>query len=217
MSVDSPRVAIVFDSRYGSTLALARALAEGCERENARGDLFMAGTVDAPEAGVDTTREQYQKARQAIDGIPVATADDIRAADALVIGSPTRYGHMSLPVKAFFDRLGPLWAEGAMIGKVGAAFTSTGGMHSGHETTLLSLIMAMFQHGMVVCGVPHSVEDLIATRFGGSPLGAGAVTTANGRREVDVHELGIARALGARVARLARQIEPEPAPLPLPK
>ncbi|ERJ19601.1 Putative Trp repressor binding protein [Salinisphaera shabanensis E1L3A] len=212
MSRAAPRIAIVFDSRYGSTLALAQAMQAGCGDENADGVLYMAAGFE-PEVGVDSERDQYVQAQRTIDGIPVASLEDIRAADALVMGSPTRFGHMTRPMMAFLERIGPLWREGALIGKVGAAFTSTGGMHSGHETTLLSLIMTMFQHGMVVAGVPHSVEALIETRFGGSPLGAGAVTTFNGRREVDANELAIARALGARVARLARQVEPEPAPL----
>lgn len=212
MSRTNPRIAIVFDSRYGSTLALAQAVAAGCGDESTKATLFMAGAFE-PETGVDSAREQYVEAQRHIDGIPIATIHDIREADALVIGSPTRFGHMTRPMMAFLERIGPLWREGALIGKVGAVFTSTGGMHSGHETTLLTLIMSLFQHGMIVAGVPHSVDALIETRFGGSPLGAGAVTTFNGRREVDENELAIARALGARVARLAHQVEPEPAPL----
>ena len=122
---------------------------------------------------------------------------------------------MSTPLRAFIDEVAPLWRQGALIGKVGAAFTSTGGMHSGNEMTLISLLLPFLQHGMILAGVPHSVPELVHTRSGGAPYGASAVTGFNGTLGVDEGEQAIARALGARVARLAGQITPEPASVDL--
>jgi NAD(P)H dehydrogenase (quinone) len=122
---------------------------------------------------------------------------------------------MSTPLRAFIDEVAPLWRQGALIGKVGAAFTSTGGMHSGNEMTLLSLLLPFMQHGMVLAGVPHSVPELVRTEKGGSPYGATTVTGFDGNRGVDENELAIARALGARVARLSGWVTLEPSSVEL--
>ncbi|MEB3734445.1 NAD(P)H-dependent oxidoreductase [Halopseudomonas pachastrellae] len=140
---------------------------------------------------------------------------DLEWATGIIWGSPTRYGLMSTPLRAFIDEVAPLWRQGALIGKVGAAFTSTGGMHSGNEMTLLNLLLPFLQHGMILAGVPHSVPALVHTRSGGSPYGASAVTGFNGTLGVDEGEQAIAQALGARVARLAGQVIPEPASVDL--
>ncbi|MGM0570262.1 NAD(P)H:quinone oxidoreductase [Marinobacter sp.] len=208
------RVAVIVDSRYGTTLALARAIAEGAESEGAEVRLCRVA-IEEPEFSVDVEREDYQQAQAFYRELPRATAADLEWARGIVWGSPTRYGLMSTPLRAFIDEVAPLWRQGALIGKVGAAFTSTGGMHSGNEMTLLSLLMPFMQHGMVLVGVPHSVPELVATTKGGSPYGASAVTGFDGTRGVDDNELAIARALGARVARLAGQVRPEPSSVEL--
>jgi NAD(P)H dehydrogenase (quinone) len=206
------RVAVIVDSRYGSTLALARALAAGAEAEGAEVRLRRVG-LSEPEFSVETERASYRDTRAALEDLAEAEPEDLRWADAIAWGSPTRYGLMTTALKAFIDRLAPLWREGALIGKPGAAFTSSGGMHSGNEMTLLCLLLPFLQHGMVVVGVPHSVPELVHTRFGGGPYGASAVTGFEGDRPVDEAECAIAAALGARLARLGRQIRPEPAPV----
>lgn len=203
-------VTVIVDSRYGTTLALARAIAGGAEAESAEVRLRRVD-IQPPEFSVDDTRADFQAAQAFYRELPKATADDLVWANGIVWGSPTRYGLMSTPLRAFIDEVAPLWRQGALIGKVGAAFTSTGGMHSGNEMTLLSLLLPFMQHGMILAGVPHSVPELVATRKGGSPYGASVVTGFDGTLGVDENELAIARALGARVARLAGQIIPEPA------
>lgn len=208
------RVAIIVDSRYGSTLALAQAIRAGAEEEGASVRLRRVDIAE-PEFSVDTGREDFIHTREEYRRLPRASAEDLVWARGIVWGSPTRYGLMSTPLRAFIDEVAPLWRRGALIGKVGAAFTSTGGMHSGNEMTLLSLLLPFMQHGMVIAGVPHSVPELVQTTKGGSPYGASAVTGFDGSRGVDARELAIARALGARVARLAAQIRPEPASVEL--
>ncbi|MBU2954826.1 NAD(P)H:quinone oxidoreductase [Marinobacter sp. F3R08] len=208
------RVTVVVDSRYGSTLALARAVAEGAASEGAEVRLCRVA-IDEPEFSVDSERDDFIAAQAEFRALPRATADDLDWARGIVWGSPTRYGLMSTPLRAFIDEVAPLWRQGALIGKVGAAFTSTGGMHSGNEMTLLSLLLPFMQHGMVLAGVPHSVPELVQTEKGGSPYGATTVTGFDGTRGVDENELAIARALGARVARLSGWVTPEPASVEL--
>ncbi|MBJ7555586.1 NAD(P)H:quinone oxidoreductase [Marinomonas spartinae] len=208
------KVTVIVDSRYGSTLALAKAIADGAQAEGAHVRLRRVA-IQEPEFSVDTKRADFIAAQQEYRELPKACADDLVWADGIIWGSPTRYGLMSTPLRSFIDEIAPLWREGALIGKVGAVFTSTGGMHSGNEMTLLSLMLPFLQHGMILCGVPHSEPALIQTRKGGSPYGASAVTGFDGSLGVDEIELTIASTLGARVARLARQVEAEPASVEL--
>ena len=156
------RVTVVVDSRCGSTLALARAVTSGAASEGAEVRLCRVA-IDEPEFSVDSERADFIAAQAEFRELPRATADDLDWATGIVWGSPTRYGLMSTPLRAFIDEVAPLWRQGALIGKVGAAFTSTGGMHSGNEMTLLSLLLPFMQHGMVLAGVPHSVPELVRT------------------------------------------------------
>lgn len=204
------RVTVVVDSRYGSTLALAQAIAAGARQQGAEVRLCRVDITE-PEFSVDTARADFIAAQQEYAALPRATAADLEWADGIIWGSPTRYGLMSTPLRAFIDEVAPLWRAGALIGKVGAVFTSTGGMHSGNEMTLMSLMLPFLQHGMILCGVPHSEPALIKTQKGGSPYGASVVTGFDGRRGIDDNELTIGATLGARVARLAAQVEAEPA------
>ena len=208
------RISIVVDSRYGSTLSLAKAIAEGAASEQAEVRLLRVA-INEPEFSVDMERADFIAAQSEYRSLKQASAADLEWANGIIWGSPTRYGLMSTPLRAFIDEIAPLWRQGALIGKVGAAFTSTGGMHSGNEMTLLNLLLPFLQHGMLLAGLPHSVPELVHTRSGGSPYGASAVTGFDGSLGVDAGELAIARALGARVARIAGQIVPEPSSVDL--
>ncbi len=212
--MNEAKVTVIVDSRYGSTLALAQAIADGAEREGAAVRLRRV-EISAPEFSIDTQRSDFVAAQEQYRALKRASAADLEWANGIIWGSPTRYGLMTTPLRAFIDEIAPLWRQGALIGKVGAAFTSTGGMHSGNEMTLMSLLMPFLQHGMLIAGVPHSVPELVRTRKGGSPYGASVVTGFDGSLAADDNELAIGRALGARVARLAGQIIPEPASVEL--
>lgn len=212
MQNNGAKVAVIVDSRYGSTLALARAIKEGVAGTTAEVRLRRV-PLAPPEYSIDEDRKSYRETRKDLAGLNEATVDDMRWATGIIFGSPTRYGLMSTPMRAFIDSIACLWREGALIGKVGAAFTSSGGMHSGNEMTLLTTLLPLLQHGMVIVGVPHSVPALVRTRSGGSPYGATAVTGFDGDRPMDQDTLDIAYALGARVGRLAAQVIPEPAPV----
>lgn len=196
-------ILIVFDSRYGNVHRLAEAVAEGAGQvEGAEVKLARAKVIE-PEA-IIAKNERWQAAHDKFVQLPEVTLDDFRWADAVIMGSPTRFGNMSAPLKAVVDTWGSLWMEGALIGKVGAAFTSTSSMHGGNEATLLTMMLPMFHQGMIIVGVPYSEQKLVSTDRGGTPYGASSVSGPMADQGPNEDELAIARTLGARVAQVTK-------------
>ncbi len=201
------KVLVVYYSMYGHTLQLARAVEEGARavegidvelRRVQEFDAVLQATKD--NAGVQAAMEQQKD-------IPVCTPDDLRAADGVIFGSPTRYGNMAAQLKQLIDSTASLWLAGAMEGKPAGVFTSTASTHGGQESTLITMQITLLHLGMLIVGVPYSVEGMIHTEArGGSPYGAS--TIAGGRGELQPHEgdLVIARALGKRVAEIALKL-----------
>jgi NAD(P)H dehydrogenase (quinone) len=188
------QVLVIYYSRDGGTAELARQACRGIESvPQARSVLRTVAPVSARNEG----------APQAVpaDGPPYATLEELRAADALMLGSPTRFGNMAAPLKYFLDSTSALWLEGALAGKPAALFTSTSTLHGGQESTLLSMMLPLFHHGMLLLGLPYTERALSTTRGGGSPYGASHVS---GRGpELSAEECQLAQALGRRVAQLA--------------
>jgi NAD(P)H dehydrogenase (quinone) len=139
-------------------------------------------------------------------GDPYASLQDLQECDGLALGSPTRFGNMAAPMKYFLDQTGSLWLRGTLEGKPAAVFTSTTSLHGGQESTLLSMMIPLLHHGMVLVGVPYSVPGINETSGGGSPYGASHFAGTNNDRPVDETELAICRALGARLASVARRL-----------
>jgi len=139
-------------------------------------------------------------------GPPYATLEDLRQADGLILGSPTRFGNMAAPLKYFLDCTSSLWLSGALAGKPAGVFTSTQSMHGGQETTLLSMMMPLIHHGMYLVGIPYTERSLNETRFGGSPYGASHVAGVQDDPALADHEKILAQALGRRVAALAERL-----------
>ena len=139
-------------------------------------------------------------------GAPYATLDDLRETQALVLGSPTRFGNMAAPLKHFLDGTGSLWLSGALAGKPAAVFTSTQTMHGGQESTLLSMMLPLLHHGMYLVGLPYTERALNETRSGGTPYGASHLGAAGVTAALSDHEKALAHALGRRVATLAVQL-----------
>ena len=140
------------------------------------------------------------------EGSPYVTHDDLRQCAGLILGSPTRFGNMAAPLKHFLDGTGAQWASGTLVGKPAAAFTSTSTMHGGQESTLLSMMLPLLHHGMLIVGLPFTEQGLNVTRGGGTPYGASHLAGLSGERELDEHERELARALGRRVAQIARRL-----------
>ncbi|HEY0009721.1 MAG TPA: NAD(P)H:quinone oxidoreductase [Tepidisphaeraceae bacterium] len=198
-------VTIVFYSLYGHVYHLAEAIAEGATSAGATVKLLQVKETLPDEV---IAKMHATEAKQKLAHIPIATADDLKNADGILIGTPTRYGLPAAQMQAFFDSTGGLWAAGALIGKVGGVFTSSASQHGGQETTLTHMHTFFFHHGMVVAGVPYSTKELsgITEMSGGTPYGATTIAGAKGERSPTANELAIARAQGKFVAELAAKL-----------
>jgi NAD(P)H dehydrogenase (quinone) len=191
-------VLVVYYSREGSTAELARQACRGVEA--IAGATATLRTVPAVSASSEAVPQPVPE-----QGPPYATLDDLRRADALLLGSPTRFGNMAAPLKYFVDSTSSLWLDGALAGKPAGVFTATQTMHGGQETTLLSMMLPLLHHGMLLVGLPYTERALTTTRAGGSPYGASHV--AGVQRELTEDERALAQALGKRVAQLAVTLE----------
>jgi NAD(P)H dehydrogenase (quinone) len=200
-------ILVVHYSRHGSTAELARQVCRGIERvPGARAILRSVPPVSAEnERPVVAVPDS---------GAPYATLDDLRRADGLVLGSPTRFGNMAAPVKYFLDSTSALWLEGALVDKPAGVFTSSQSMHGGQESTLLSMMLPLLHQGMVMAGLPYTEAALGSTREGGSPYGASHVEIAAPDGRLSANEISLAQALGQRVARLATALATARRPAP---
>lgn len=193
-------ILVVYYSRHGSTAALARQICRGVEsvpgaRARLRSVPPLSAESERPVVAVPD------------EGAPYATLADLRAADGLVLGSPTRFGNMAAPLKYFLDGTSNLWLTGGLVGKPAGVFTSTASLHGGQETTLLSMLLPLLHHGMLISGLPYSEGALLSTRGGGTPYGPSHHAGADGKRALDEDETALCRALGLRLAKLAQQLE----------
>jgi NAD(P)H dehydrogenase (quinone) len=192
------RILVLFYSRTGATLALARQVCRGVE--SVAGATAVLRTVPP----VVTVAEGPAQPVPA-NGPAYATPEDLASADGLVLGSPTRFGNMAAPLKHFLDGSGALWASGGLAGRPAAVFTSTQSLHGGQETTLLSMMLPLLHHGMILVGLPYTQDALHQTRTGGTPYGATHVSgMASGNLSSD--EAQLAQALGRRVAQIALKL-----------
>lgn len=196
------KVLVLYYSMYGHIETMANAVAEG-----ARG---VAGTeVSVKRVPELMPEEVARKAGAKLDqAAPVATVDELAGYDAIIFGTPTRFGNMCAQMRNFFDQTGGLWMKGALIGKVGSVFTSTGTQHGGQETTITSVHSTLLHQGMVIVGVPYSCVELtnMGEITGGSPYGAGTLAGADGQRQPTENELKIARFQGKHVAEIATKL-----------
>jgi NAD(P)H dehydrogenase (quinone) len=149
------------------------------------------------------------QARQEFAQVPVISPDRLADADAIIFGTPTRFGNMAAQMRNFLDQTGSLWMAGSLIGKVGSVFTSTGSQHGGQETTITSFHSTLLHHGMIVVGVPYSEQRLMNMNeiTGGTPYGASTLAGADGSRKPSENELAIARFQGRHVAEIASKLK----------
>ncbi len=196
------RVLIVFDTRYGNTHKLADGIAEGAREVKGTEVHLRRVEITEPEAVINQ-HEDWRKANERFKAVPQVTLEELAQADALIFGSPTRYGNMTAPMKKLFDSTGRLWAEGKLFGKVGAAFTSTSTPHGGNETTILTMFLVMYHHGMIVVAPGYGDPALYAA---GSPYGASSVSGPGADKPPTEADLKVARFLGRRVAQVTRAL-----------
>lgn len=195
------KILVLYYSTYGHIEQMAQAVAEGARGTGATVELKRVPET-VPE---DIARNAHFKLDQAA---PVATVSELEQYDAIIIGSPTRYGRMPSQMAAFLDQTGGLWARGALNGKVGAAFTSTATQHGGQEATLFSIVTNLLHFGMVIVGLPYSFQGQMRMDevVGGSPYGATTIAAGDGSRQPSQTELEGARFQGEQVAKTAAKL-----------
>ncbi|HEX8987279.1 MAG TPA: NAD(P)H:quinone oxidoreductase [Rhodocyclaceae bacterium] len=201
------RVQIVFYSSYGHVFRMAEAIADGvAEAADAEATLWQV-----PELVPDDVLEKSgaKAARAQFAHVPIARVDQLPEADAIIFGTPTRYGNMCAQMRNFLDQTGGLWMRGALIGKVGSVFASTATQHGGQESTILSFHTTLLHLGMVIVGVPYSEQRqmTLAEISGGSPYGASTMAGSDGSRQPSENELAIARFQGRHVAEIASRLK----------
>lgn len=195
------KVLVLYYSSYGHIETMAHALAEGARGAGAQADVKRVPEL-VPE---EVARSSGYKLDQTA---PVAEPAELAGYDAIVVGTGTRYGRITSQMANFWDQTGGLWARGALIGKVGAAFTSTGTQHGGQETTLMAIHTMLLHHGMVIAGLPYSFQgqSKMDEIVGGSPYGATTIAGGDGSRRPSETDLDGARYLGRRVAEIAGKL-----------
>jgi len=202
------KLQVIFYSSYGHVYRLAEAVAEGARKVTGA----EVSVFQVPELVPDEILEKggAKRARAAFAHIPVARVEQLPEADALIFGTPTRFGNMCAQMRNFLDQCGGLWARGALVNKIGSVFASTGTQHGGQETTITSFHLTLFHLGMIVVGTPY-IEPKLANMdeiSGGTPYGATTLAGADGRsRPVSENELAIARFQGRHVASIARRFK----------
>jgi len=201
------QVQVVFYSMYGHVYRMAEAVAEGARSVPGVEVVLRQVPETLPDDVI--AKMGATEARKAFAHVPVADPETLPQADAILFGTPTRFGNMCAQMRAFLDRTGGLWAKGALVGKIGSVFVSTGTQHGGQETTITSFHSTLLHHGMLIAGCPYTEPGLtnMAEITGGSPYGAGTLADGDGSRLPSANELAIARFQGAHVAALARKLK----------
>ncbi len=201
------QIYVPFYSRYGNVEQMATYVGEGIEEvEGAEAVLAFTGDPCTPE-DVRRDDERWQQTHERLmEEYPRADLDALAAADGACFGSPTRFGNAAAPMRNFFDSMAGLWMGGDLIGMPAGTFTSTASLHGGQEVTQLTMWPPIVHLGMIIVGVPYSVEELLTTQSGGTPYGPSHVANQQSDRPVDDTEAVICRALGERVARIAARL-----------
>lgn len=199
MTDASPYVLVLYYSRNGQTASMASQIARGVARVS--GTEARIRTV--PPVSPDTAASLPAVPD---DGAPYASKEDLANCAGLALGSPTRFGNMAAPLKHFLDGTGDLWLSGKLSGKPAGAFTSTGSLHGGQETTLLTMMMPLLHHGMVICGLPYSESALSDTETGGTPYGPSHWAGTGQEQPLSQHEIALCQAFGERLARLSLKL-----------
>ncbi|MBX3663618.1 MAG: NAD(P)H:quinone oxidoreductase [Burkholderiales bacterium] len=193
-------ILVLYYSRHGATLEMARLVARGIEQAGAAARLRTVPPVSAVSEAVAPAVPD--------SGAPYAELRDLEECIGLALGSPTRFGNMAAPMKYFWDSTSSLWLKGALSGKPAAVFTSTASLHGGQETTLVSMMLPLLHHGMLIVGLPYSAPELLATKTGGTPYGASHLAGATADLPVSDDEKKLCLLLGRRLAETALKLRP---------
>lgn len=197
--MSNPYILVLFYSRYGATEQMAKLIGRGIETSGE----FEARLRTVPSVSATTSATQAPVPEH---GATFCEEDDLRHCSGLALGSPARFGNMAAALKYFIEGTGGLWTSGALIDKPVSTFTSSGSLHGGQETTLLTMAIPMLHHGMIYCGIPYSETELNTTDSGGTPYGATHVAGSDGKKPISDEERALCLAQGKRLASLAARL-----------
>jgi NAD(P)H dehydrogenase (quinone) len=200
------KVLIVYYSMYGHINRMAEAIAEGAKTVKGAEVVLRRVPETLPQEVL--VKMGAVEAQKKFENVPIASVDELASADAIIFGTPTRFGNMCGQMRQFLDATGGLWAKGALVGKVGSVFTSSATQHGGQESTLLSFHITLLHQGFVVVGLPYSFQGQMRNDeiTGGSPYGASTIAGTQGERTPTENELQAARFQGAHVATIASKL-----------
>jgi NAD(P)H dehydrogenase (quinone) len=200
------KVLIVYYSLYGHVHRMAEAVADGAREVDGAEVELRRVPETLPEDVL--AKMGALEAQKSMAHVPVATVDELATADAIIFGTPTRFGNMCAQMRQFLDATGRLWKNGALVGKVGSVFTSSGTQHGGQESTILSVHLTLLHHGMVIAGLPYTFagQSRVDEITGGSPYGASTIAGGRGERWPTENELAAAQFQGKYVAQLAAKL-----------
>ena len=192
-------VLVLYYSRSGATAEMAKLIARGVE--SVKGVEATIRTVPEISATCEATAPSIPE-----EGAMYVSLDELKKADGLALGSPTRFGNMAAPLKYFLEKTSGHWLSGALVGKPAGVFTSTSSLHGGQESTLLSMMIPLLHHGMVITGLPYTASDLLTTQTGGTPYGPSHLAGADSNNPISEEEKTLCKAFGKRLAELAKKL-----------
>jgi len=198
---ESVKVLVIYYSMFGNVAEMAREVGEGVKSVGGA-ELVLKQVPDLLPENVIAGNAAIKAVKEKYKGIPIAENKDLDTADAVIVGSPTRFGNMCSQMRNFWDQSGRQWGAGTLIGKPAGVFTSTASLHGGQETTLVSMMLTLLHHGMLIVGVPYSVPELISTTSGGTPYGPSHTAGPEADIPLTADEKKICFELGKRVAEI---------------
>jgi len=194
------QVLVLYYSRNGSTAEMAKQIARGAEA--IEGVEAILRTVPEVSESCEASEPQVPES-----GAPYVSLDELKACDALALGSPGRFGNMAAPLKYFIEKTSSQWLSGSLVGKPAGVFTATSSLHGGQESTLLSMMLPLLHHGMLISGLPYTESELLTTSTGGTPYGPTHVSGEKSDIPLSSEEKALCLALGKRLAKLSKVLD----------
>ena len=199
------KILVIYYSMYGNTFELAKTIVNGAKSVEGA-EVVLKQVPDLISKELIESNARIKEAKEKQNAVPIAVPQELADYDAIIWGSPTRYGNMCAQLKNFIDQTGSLWVKGKLENKITGVFTSTSSIHGGQETTITSIMLPLLHLGMIVVGVPYSTPELISTKTGGTPYGPSHVAGQNSDLPISEDEAKIGEAFGKRIAEIAKKM-----------
>ncbi|MDD3012500.1 MAG: NAD(P)H:quinone oxidoreductase [Candidatus Gastranaerophilales bacterium] len=199
------KILVIYYSMYGNTYELAKSVVKGAKSVEGA-EIYLKTVPELMPNEIVQGNERIKRGKEFQKDVLIAQPSEMENYDAIIWGTPTRFGNMCSQMQNFIDQLGSLWIKGKLENKVTGVFTSTSSIHGGQETTIITGMVPLFHLGMIVVGVPYSVPELLTTESGGTPYGPSHVAGANADKPITDHEKNIGIAFGKRIAEITKKM-----------